>query len=158
MKIEKILCPIDFSEFNQLANEVASEMALANHAEIVYLNVPDQSALAGDYGYALDRAKDQAMEQLTESSSPTIPDIAHSHEVRISRLTGRTIVEFADENDIDLIVLSTHGRTGLRRLLIGSVAEYVVRNASCAVLTVKPKQPAPATQDTESQTTGVDGE
>jgi len=55
------------------------------------------------------------------------------------------IVEAAEEENVDLIVLGTHGRTGLTRLLMGSVAENVVRKAKCPVLTVKHPSPLPST-------------
>ena len=54
-----------------------------------------------------------------------------------SELTARQIVEFADQNAIDLIVMGTHGRRGVAHLLLGSVAEHVVRTATCPVLTVR---------------------
>ena len=61
----------------------------------------------------------------------------------VSGLTARQIVEYADERHIDLIVMGTHGRSGVAHLLIGSVAEHVVRTATCPVLTVRvPALPA----------------
>jgi nucleotide-binding universal stress UspA family protein len=56
--------------------------------------------------------------------------------VRIGHPAG-DILEFVEENDTDLLVLGSHGRSGIRRLLMGSVAEQVIRNASCPVFTVK---------------------
>ncbi len=146
MKIEKILCPIDFSKFNEAANELACELALANEARIVYLAVADQD---GDYAYAIQRIKNQALKRLMEYK-PTIDEVPFTHDVCVSPFTGRSIVEFAHQNEIDLIVLATHGRTGLRRILMGSVAEYVVREAGCAVLTVKPQNKAAKTQQTSA--------
>jgi nucleotide-binding universal stress UspA family protein len=54
------------------------------------------------------------------------------------------IIEMAEREDVELIVMATHGRTGLLRVLMGSVAEEVVRKAKCPVLTVKPAAVAPA--------------
>ena len=151
MNLKKILCPIDFSDFNQHANEIASTLASANGASIVYLTVPPQGASSDDYGYAMEREKERALEKLV-SFEPSVPGVEFSHEVQISILTGKTIVEFAEENDVDLIVMATHGRTGLRRLMMGSVTEYVVRNATCEVLTVKPTtEPAKPTAATMTE-------
>ena len=136
MNIKKILCPIDFSEFNQLANELASELASETGASIVYLNIPEQEAY--DYSLSMYRTEKAALERLTEYR-PSKPDVEYSHKVKISNLTAQTIIEFAEANDVDLIVLATHGRTGLPRFIMGSVAAHVVRKSKCPVLTVKPE-------------------
>lgn len=136
MNIKRILCPIDFSEHNQFANELASELAASSNASIVYLTVPEQDS-DSDYALAMNRIADEAMEKL-EAYRPTKPGVDFSHEVKISSLTAQTIVEFAEASEIDMIVLATHGRTGLRRIVMGSVAAAVVRKASCPVLTIKP--------------------
>jgi photosystem II stability/assembly factor-like uncharacterized protein len=65
-------------------------------------------------------------------------------------LPSVAIHEVAQHPDVNEIVLATHGRTGLRRILMGSVAEYVVREAGCAVLTVKPQNKAAKTQQTSA--------
>jgi nucleotide-binding universal stress UspA family protein len=70
------------------------------------------------------------------------PWIERIPKVRYAVRTGdpfENIIEVADDHRVDLIVLATHGRTGLKRLLIGSVAEKVVRHATCPVLTVRPR-------------------
>lgn len=135
MKISKILCPIDFSEFNQIANGIASDIASICGASIVYLAVADQGP--DDYTFAIERTIEKAMVQLSEFH-PTADDIEHAHEVRVSNLTAQAIVEFANSNDVDLIVLATHGRSGWKRILMGSVAESILRTSRCPVLTVKP--------------------
>lgn len=143
MNSKKILCPIDFSEFNQLANEFASEFAAANNVSIVYLTVPEQGV--DDYSEAMQRNSENAMKKLIQYR-PTRPDVQCSHEVRISNRTGKTIVDYAKDRVFSLIVMATHGRTGLRRLLMGSVAEYVVRHAKCPVLTIKPPSESSSTE------------
>ena len=135
MKISKILCPIDFSEFNQLANGIASDIASICGASIVYLAVADQGS--DDYAYAMERTIEKTLEQLSEFH-PKADGIEHAHEVRVSNLTAQAIVEFANSNDVDLIVLATHGRSGWKRILMGSVAESILRTSRCPVLTVKP--------------------
>ena len=60
-------------------------------------------------------------------------------------VASEDIVRIADEEEADLIVIGTHGRTGLKRVLMGSVAEAVMRHANCPVLTLKEANKAPAT-------------
>jgi nucleotide-binding universal stress UspA family protein len=67
---------------------------------------------------------------------PTDPAVPCEHRL-LSGAPARTIVELAKEEGVDLIVLGTHGRTGFHRLLMGSIAEAVVRTAPCPVLTFK---------------------
>jgi nucleotide-binding universal stress UspA family protein len=137
MKIKKILCPVDFSRYTDRASEFASIFAKASGAEIVFLHVAPQGAYNGDYGYAMERTAEHAMARLV-SVEPTIEGIKFSHDVKVCMMIADSIVEYASEHDIDLIVLPTHGRTGLRRLVLGSVAEAVLRRANCAVATVRP--------------------
>ena len=71
-------------------------------------------------------------------TAPTVEGVEALHEVQSGPPADR-IVGYANEHDIDLIVMGTHGRTGLGRLLMGSVAEAVVRQAECPVLALKSK-------------------
>ena len=89
----------------------------------------------GDYMQELQEAAERALTQL--------PDPAVKKETSVVRTTRQgppflEIVRYAKENDIDLIIMGTHGRSGLAHMLLGSVAEKVVRKAPCAVLTVRP--------------------
>ena len=71
-----------------------------------------------------------------KSIQPTVEGVQASWQVDFGPPAQR-IVEYANENDVDLIVIGTHGHTGLRRVLMGSVAESVVRKAECPVLAIK---------------------
>ncbi len=73
---------------------------------------------------------------MLEKLVPADPRIAHEHHL-ISGAPADAIVRFAQQEGVDLIVMSTHGRTGLRRVLMGSVSEAVVRHAHCPVLTLR---------------------
>lgn len=136
MNIKRILCPIDFSEFNRDANEFASALADSWQASIVYLTVPEQDA-GDDYEAAMQRVAERELKQLKEYT-PTRSGVECTHDVKVSSRTAQTIIDYARDNDIDLIVMATQGRSGIRRIIMGSVAEAVVRNASCPVLTLKP--------------------
>lgn len=134
MNIKKILCPIDFSPYTEKAREFASIFAAASGAEIIFLNVAPQGP--NDYGYAMQRTAEHAMARLV-AIEPTIEGVKFSHDVKVCKMIADTIVEYASEHGVDLIVLPTRGRTGLRRLVLGSVAEAVLRRANCAVATVR---------------------
>lgn len=138
MNIKKILCPIDFSKFSDTANKWASEIAKTSGAEITYLNVAPQGAYNGDYGYAMERTREEVLSRLV-AIEPTIDGVKHNHDVAVCILVADAIIEYADANQIDLIVIPTHGRTGFRRLVMGSVAEAVLRRANCPVVTVRPE-------------------
>jgi nucleotide-binding universal stress UspA family protein len=138
MNPKKILCPIDFSSFNHSANKLATLLAAQSGGEIIYLTVPEQNS-AEDYQYAMERIAEKELDRL-RAYRPGLPTIPCDHIVKISSNTAKRIVEFAEEIEADLIVMATHGRTGLHRLLMGSVAEAVVRTAKCSVLTVRPSE------------------
>ena len=141
MKIRKILCPVDFSSHNQTANEYASVLANSTGAEIVYFHVTLPEAPYGSYG-SLDPSEMMAKDLARlKKVLPTVEGVTASWEVDFGPPAKR-IVEFADKNDVDLIVIGTHGRSGLERVLMGSVAEAVVRKAKCPVLAIKPQTDA----------------
>lgn len=138
--VRRILVPIDFSEFSPLP--VAIEMARAYGAELDLLHVIEEAVLPTIYGVEplspsaplyIERTEGALRKLLDEAGAG---DITARQHVRIGH-APRRILEFADEGRVDLIVLGSHGRTGLGRLLIGSVAEKVVRLAPCPVFTLK---------------------
>jgi nucleotide-binding universal stress UspA family protein len=81
----------------------------------------------------------QELRMMLEAIRPTDPTVACEHHL-IPGEPASALVGFAEEKNVDLIVMGTHGRTGLKRILMGSVAEAVVRSAPCPVLTYR--QPA----------------
>lgn len=139
--IRRVLVPIDFSDPSRLALDHAKELAMTYGAEIHLLHVVEEIALPGAYGmepisYAVPDIIESTEKALGEMAEQ---DIGYEH-VRVESLPGypsTSIIDYVDEHAIDLVVIATHGRTGLDRLLLGSVAEGVVRRASCPVFTVK---------------------
>jgi universal stress protein A len=136
MVIKKILCPIDFSDYNKSANAYASMLAKSMGAEMVYLHVCLPDVPFGSYAYVDPEQEEKLDLKQLKTIQPTVEGVKVSHVVEYGLPTDR-IVEYANANDIDLIVMGTHGRTGLGRLLMGSVAEAVVRKAECPVLALK---------------------
>jgi nucleotide-binding universal stress UspA family protein len=145
MNAKKILCPVDFSTNDEAALATAASLARDTGATVVILHV-EEPPLAYGAGHLYygdpDPTRDDLREML-EAVKPGDPGVPYEH-----RLTtgdpANAIVREAEAEKVDFVVMSTHGRTGLGRLLMGSVAEAVVRRANCPVLTVKQPQPEPA--------------
>ena len=137
MKIKNILCPIDFSKFNIAANKYASMLAKSSGARIIYLHayVPEIYAKPPEY-FDSDKETRRLARKLEEFVKPVGGGVAASYVIEFG-LPADRIVHYANNGDVDLIVMGTHGRTGLLRVLMGSVAEAVVRNARCPVLALK---------------------
>jgi len=136
--IHTILHPTDFSEHSEFALRLAGALARDYGARLIVLHVFEPPPLV--YGEVmlpppLEDLRSAAQQQLDQLS---VPDV----NVRVQRRLeqGDSVLEIlhvAREAVADLIVMGTHGRTGLKRLLMGSVAERVTRQAPCPVLTVR---------------------
>jgi len=143
--MEKILVPIDFSEHSQAALSYAREIAALYGSQLQLLHAIEEPvypyfyAPAGGFSVAhrLDELRDKTNEALDKLLSETKgSDVQYEKFV----VTGRPAIEitrFAKEQGSDMIVIATHGLTGLERLLVGSTAEQVVRLADCPVFSVK---------------------
>jgi len=144
MKARKILFPTDFSSNSQAAFEMAASLARDSGAELIVLHVQD---LLVDYGggemYFFAEPDNKELTRQLNAVVPTDATVPCQHRLVIGQ-PGHSILQVAGEEGVDMIVMGTHGRTGLSRLLMGSVAEEVVRNAKCPVLTVKAVAPAAA--------------
>ena len=150
IKLKKILCPFDFSENSQEAFQYAIHLMLKDEDATLYLaHVVDSRVFdySGPYyeqePYVMKVSLDQSTrEQLEKKLSAEVPEEIQNR-VEIIILFGVPFLEIittARNLDIDLIVIGTHGRTGLAHMIIGSVAEKVVRKAPCPVLSVKSKK------------------
>jgi nucleotide-binding universal stress UspA family protein len=145
IQIQKILLPTDFSEYSKAAVTYACELAEKYGSELHLLHVLEIHPVAApDFGMGLalpryaTESKEVAEKLLTRAVDPAW---AAGKTIVHALVEGSPIVEipkYARSRDIDLIVLSTHGRTGLAHVILGSVAESIVRTAPCPVLTVRP--------------------
>jgi nucleotide-binding universal stress UspA family protein len=141
-KFKKVLCPVDFSTDALTALDYAVDCVRQNGGQLILLHVVDDP-LADVYGPR--RANFYAeVENAMEKSKEMLRNAAQSHaadvpcEITVKRGNpSEEILDLATSQQADVIVMSTHGRTGPQRLLIGSVAEKVVRSAPCPVLTVR---------------------
>lgn len=143
ISIKRILVPTDFSEHSLQAITYACELARRFAAELHLLHVAVPLAMPMPYmGTVSDEVFDpekSARKALAELEHPGFETLSPVERIVRTGTPFVEIVRHAKENDIDLIVMGTHGRTGLVHALIGSVAEKVVRKASCPVLTVRPE-------------------
>jgi universal stress protein A len=141
LKIARILVPVDFSVHSIKALETALSLAGTFGAEITLVHIVEQIIYPGDWMYPPIAMTDFAAEQ-REQISAKLKALAKrsgikSHEVvRLGR-AWQEVVEVAKERKADLIVLATHGYTGLRHVLLGSVAEKILRHAPCPVLSIR---------------------
>lgn len=138
MHYQKILIATDFSAASEHALEYATSLARDSGATLLISHVEETPApsVGGDLYFAqVDYPSPEVRRQL-DKVVPT--DIRVAFEHRLAHGTpADEILRIAEEDQADLIVIGTHGRTGLARVLMGSVAEAVMRRATCPVLTVK---------------------
>jgi len=143
LRLTKILVPIDFSECSERALEVAFELAKAFGAEVHIAHVYPPSAYVAPPlvpgPVMIGQFRDQSQQAFDEYRSKLSRD--RGTPIAGTLLEGTPhveIVKHATELGADLIAMGTHGRTGVEHLLIGSVAERVIRTAQMPVLTVPP--------------------
>ncbi len=148
LKPTQVLVPTDFSEGSDRALEYATRICNLTGASlhILHANLSPADDAAETYNYTLLREENWSTTFRTYARSLT-PDSLQIAEVIKKEVggisPGEVVLHYARENNIDLIVMGTHGRRGLGRLLLGSTAQEVTRLSSCPVLTVggKPGEP-----------------
>jgi len=148
--IKKILAPVDFSPLSEVAAKRAVELAQLFQAELKLLHVVDMQPMMA-YGHgllmpegkvepALEEAANKQMQELLAKVQH--PEVKAQGKVYIRFDTAWScVVEEARKDNVDLIVLSTHGRTGVNRLVMGSVAENIIRHATCQLWICPPQSP-----------------
>jgi len=147
----RILVPVDFSDQGQFALDRAVELSRAYPAELLVLHVVEPVFMPGG-GDAFGAGYDTRLvyEEIERSAREQLARVAanlarRGVEVRTLLHVGtahEVIIDTARKVRADLIVMSTHGRSGLSHLFMGSVAERVVRSAACPVLTMRDTRPA----------------
>jgi nucleotide-binding universal stress UspA family protein len=144
--IRNILVSTDFSEFSASAVEYASSFALLYGARIHLVHVLEANAMMGVPNLDLNAAsvaaevEATAQEEMRKFVYWRMKNNTNLEQVILRGEPFREIVRYAQENEIDLIVIATHGRTGLAHMLLGSVAEKIVRLSPIPVLAVKPAE------------------
>ena len=131
-KTYKILCAIDYSRSSEPAISLASSLAASQKSVVHLINVIDN----GSDSKSMDEAQLARFREGLFDTFFTQKGIEH-HFHSFPGKPASAIVEFAKQRKIDVIVMGTHGRTGLARVVSGSVAQSVMANAHCPVVTVK---------------------
>jgi nucleotide-binding universal stress UspA family protein len=146
MNIKTILVPCDFSENSMAGIDYARDLARKFKAKIVLAHVSPSAERLVVYGpppaHLPKDLEDTVAEGVERGFAELKGRFSASDDMATVHLRGEPAAELVDhakQSDVDLIVMSTHGRTGIGHLVLGSVAERVVRTATCPVVTIKPK-------------------
>lgn len=138
MNAKKYIFPTDFSDSSDAALTTATALARDAGATLIIAHVeePPLAYGGGDMYFGVADSVTEQLQKRLEAVVPTDPAVPFQHRL-VTGDPGWEIVRLAEQEGADLIVIGSHGRTGLARMLMGSVAEAVVRRAGCPVLTVK---------------------
>ena len=145
---QKILVCTDFSENSLPARQCAVEWAKAFKAELAILHVVNSrffgyptfaDRVPVDMALIQQNIEEGVQEELESVANECRKEIDNVHAHSCAGSPAEEIIRFADEESVDLIIMGTHGWTGVRHLILGSTAENVVRTAKCPVLSVRPK-------------------
>ena len=142
--LKKILCPVDFSEPSLEGLKVAGELAETYSAELILVNVVQPVQAVAAPGVPASYSVKEYNQEMSEAAHKSFENILENRvpkrvAVRTKVLEGQpadVIVREAETEKVDIIVTATHGWTGWRRFIFGSVAEKVVRLSPCPVLSV----------------------
>ena len=133
--IQRILCPTDFSANAARALEYAEHLAREADAELYLVHAferPVNFSISGQ-----EHPRDQRIQSELDAVLATSSHQKKIHRKQHAGSPGEVICWMAQDNHCNLIIMGTHGRTGLNHILFGSVAEYVLRHARCPVLTIR---------------------
>ncbi|MGB9664613.1 MAG: universal stress protein [Ignavibacteria bacterium] len=146
LKISKILVPVDFSEYSKMALDYAVQFAKQFNSELTLIYVIEPIVYPSDFGlgqipinqvdFEIQSRAEEELQKLIKEKIPA--EVNANYVVK----TGKPFVEIintAKECDCDLIIIATHGHTGIEHILFGSTAEKVVRKSPVPVLTVREK-------------------
>ena len=145
--IKKILYPTDFSEYSLAALPYAVDLTQQNDAELYCLHIvemPKEEYLIGEYIVPLDLPH-ISQDKVIKTATARLDKFVNENLSGVEKLTSKVIIgtpfveiiRYAKEQSIDLIVIGTHGHSALATMLLGSVAEKVVRKAPCPVLSIR---------------------
>ena len=150
--LARVLFPTDFSPYSEKGLPYAVNLCKEFGATLVLLHINDLPLILPEYLPELSTSPTQDLEEYGQESLERLAAQVTEVPVETIQATGRPHTEIAkivEEQDIDLVVMPTHGRSGISHLLLGSVAEKVIRAAKCPVLTVRPDK-IPAFADTSN--------
>ena len=139
-----ILVPYDFTNFADLAFEKAMEIAKKFDSKISLITVLGTNIDTAGMSYSRAQEAHDEMEEKTKDDLKRVKESSKNENVDVSvqiiheSSTINGILSFAEKNNIDLIVIGSHGRSGFKKLVLGSVAAGIITKAQCPVMIVKP--------------------
>lgn len=146
ISMNTIVVPVDFSEYSKKALRYAVEFARNFNAEIILIYVVEPLVYPADFSFGQvaipameSELQERGMRELQTLMTTEIPDLRSRAIVKVGK-PFLEIIQTARTENADLIIIATHGHTGLEHALFGSTAEKVVRKAPCPVLTVREKE------------------
>ena len=142
MNAKKILFPTDFSSSSRAALSLATSLARDSGATLLIVHVEEIPITTGggEFVYSIPTVPTDTLQQSLSEIVPDDPSIPVEHRL-LAGDAADAIVRTAESENCDMIVMGTHGRRGITRLLMGSVASYVVSHAPCSVMLVKTAAP-----------------
>ncbi|MDY7033663.1 MAG: universal stress protein [Thermodesulfobacteriota bacterium] len=152
LELKNILIPVDFSAFSKYALKYGAVLARLFDARILILHVISQEWLdemkaVQYFGGAIDspeellaRKKSYVAEMIEKMIKEEIDETSLEDKLIVVGVPADEIIRLAEEREIDLIIVGTHGRSGLSKVFLGSVAQRVARRAPCSVLCVREKR------------------
>lgn len=158
IKIDRILVPIDFSTYSKVALKYAVPFARKFKAELLLLHVVEPAIYPADFNFG-QVGIPSIEEELRTKAEEELKKLVESETKRRARSSimvrvGKPFIEIitaAKEEDVDLIIMATHGHSGIEQILFGSTAERVVRKAHCPVLTVRTLEMYEKTREVEKK-------
>lgn len=144
--LKRILVPVDFSENSKKALRYAIPLALQFKASITVMYVVEPAVFPSDFGFgqmSFPDVEKEMHEKAEQELQQLITNLNTSAIMKAEVKSGIPFVEvttYADQEHIDLIILATHGRTGVEHILFGSTAEKIIRKAPCPVLVVRAEE------------------
>jgi nucleotide-binding universal stress UspA family protein len=132
------LFPTDFSAASYAALDVAAALARERQATLIVAHCEETplAVAGGEFAYGIPMATDDKLLSMLDDVLARV-DGVHCEKRLLRGVPWRAMVGLAEKENVDLIVLGTHGRTGVARVLMGSIAEAIVRHAKCPVLAIR---------------------
>ncbi len=134
--IKKIICPVDFSGLSRKALKYANEFARLSNGEVFLVGVIENDPTI-TYSHGLEKERAESEQKLTDLIEEEQMAGIVADYVIYEGFPEECILDYAKRQEADIIIMGSHGRRGLKRMILGSVAEHIVRRAPCPVLVVK---------------------
>ncbi|MDX2130229.1 MAG: universal stress protein [Chloroherpetonaceae bacterium] len=134
-----ILCPTDFSGLSHKALDTAHDMSKRYGAKLMLISVVELDPMMDNSAVPVAELEAETERKIAQLAKKEVDAGYQVEWVVYQGMPEESIIEHAAKHNVDLIIMGSHGRRGLKRLLMGSVAESVVRRAQCPVMVVKEK-------------------